>query len=346
MMSFRHKHKHSHGHSHSYTSPIVIDETSTSMSTSTAPIVIDDDDENDDIQETTTTQASSSSNPSSNPSFSINSNSSSTLASALALTNPKQRQRQEQGQIQKRKKKIMNHLPFSMTSAGHTKHEKATHSPPKFQTPIHEQVPPISGPALRRTMKELKQWKQQSCQPEGIKLIIKQTSDVEGGGDILNVIFVDLQIQDNPIYPKNETYRLQFIIDNEYPFKPPQTKFITHDPYSTHHHLETQTGTQTGTGTETKTDNQTTTTFPIPIHPHIYSNGHICLNILYSESGSSNEACEGWTPTQTLETLAISIQSMLSGNHERKRPNGDEQYCQRAPLNPLKTRWEFHDDTV
>ncbi|GMF04971.1 unnamed protein product [Ambrosiozyma monospora] len=78
------------------------------------------------------------------------------------------------------------------------------------------------------------------------------------------------------------------------------------------------------------------------MHPHIYSNGHICLNILYED----NTGDGGWAPTQTLQSLAISIHSMLSGNHERKRPEGDERYCKSAPLNPLKSRWQFDDDKV
>ncbi|KAH3671145.1 hypothetical protein OGAPHI_000856 [Ogataea philodendri] len=145
------------------------------------------------------------------------------------------------------------------------------------------------GFGSNRILKELKQFQAS----DSLQLI---------PSDDISVQYVDMKVGNNPLYP--ETYRLRFIIEDDYPFAPPQVQFVGPNK--------------------------------IPIHPHIYSNGHICLNILY----------DGWSPANSLRTVSLSVQSMLSGNTDGSRPEGDHQYCKSAPKNPLHSKWVFDDDSI
>eukprot|EP00667_Euglena_gracilis_P020278 EG_transcript_21920 len=102
------------------------------------------------------------------------------------------------------------------------------------------------------------------------------------------------------------TFQLQFKFSAEYPIDAPEVIFVGND---------------------------------IPMHEHIYTNGHICMDILYDK----------WSPALTIGAVCVSIHSMLSsaGREVVKRPNDNDTYvarCRATGQSPKQTRWWFHDD--
>ncbi|MCJ1465904.1 hypothetical protein MMC07_004523 [Pseudocyphellaria aurata] len=111
---------------------------------------------------------------------------------------------------------------------------------------------------------------------------------------------MDLRVLDaNPLY-LNNTYRLRF--------QAPEVTFVSVPPERT-----------------------------VPIHPHIYSNGIICLDLL---------GTQGWSPVHNVESVCMSIQSMLTGNTKNERPPGDEEFVRRNTQRPRDIRFVYEDATV
>ncbi|KAH8880693.1 UBC-like protein [Thozetella sp. PMI_491] len=118
---------------------------------------------------------------------------------------------------------------------------------------------------------------------------------------------LDIRVLDqNPLY-LDQTYRLKFKFSPQYPIEPPEVVFV-------------------------KMADR-----PIPIHPHIYSNGIICLDLLGQQ---------GWSPVQNVESVCMSLQSMLTGNSKNERPPGDEDFVRANRLRPRDIDFYYHDNTV
>lgn len=75
---------------------------------------------------------------------------------------------------------------------------------------------------------------------------------------------------------------------------------------------------------------------PIPMHPHVYSNGYICLDLLSSQGG--------WSPVQNVVSICVSIQSMLTGNTKAERPEGDALFVLNNTKRPRDVSYAYHED--
>ncbi|XP_064123917.1 ubiquitin-conjugating enzyme E2 W isoform X3 [Loxodonta africana] len=110
---------------------------------------------------------------------------------------------------------------------------------------------------------------------------------------------VDMEGAPGTLY-EGEKFQLLFKFSSRYPFDSPQVMFTGEN---------------------------------IPVHPHVYSNGHICLSIL----------TEDWSPALSVQSVCLSIISMLSSCKEKRRPPDNSFYVRTCNKNPKKTKWWYHE---
>ncbi|XP_063698854.1 ubiquitin-conjugating enzyme E2 W isoform X1 [Culicoides brevitarsis] len=128
------------------------------------------------------------------------------------------------------------------------------------------------------------------------------TVDADSVSQNLSQWVVNIDGVEGTLY-EGEHFQLSFKFNNRYPFDSPEVTFIGQN---------------------------------IPIHPHVYSNGHICLSILTDD----------WSPALSVQSVCLSISSMLSSCREKKRPPDNTIYVKTCKKNPKETKWWYHDDSV
>ncbi|CAM9514411.1 unnamed protein product [Lampetra planeri] len=159
------------------------------------------------------------------------------------------------------------------------------------------QVRPVAAPSWLVVEKRLQKelMALQKDPPPGMKV------DEKSIQSSLTQWIVDMEGASGTLY-EGEKFQLLFKFSSRYPFDSPQVVFIGEN---------------------------------IPVHPHVYSNGHICLSIL----------TEDWSPALSVQSVCLSIISMLSSSKEKKRPPDNALYVRTCDKNPKKTKWWYHDDS-
>ncbi|EGV64809.1 ubiquitin-conjugating enzyme E2 [Yamadazyma tenuis] len=154
----------------------------------------------------------------------------------------------------------------------------------------------MSHPFYKRILKEYRSL--QKATLPGIEL-------VSNNEELSEFEFEMVVLNNHQLY--KEPVKLIVKLTDEYPVAPPKVKFL-----------------------------QEVGAYDIPMHPHVYSNGHICLNLLGND----------WTPACSIESILLSLQSMLESNTKQERPPDDARYVRYAPAYASASGFVYHDDSV
>ncbi|GAA5926265.1 ubiquitin-conjugating enzyme E2 [Sporobolomyces koalae] len=84
-----------------------------------------------------------------------------------------------------------------------------------------------------------------------------------------------------------EEFALRFRFSAQYPIESPEVTFVVADPFKS------------------------------PIHPHCYTNGHICASVLGT----------GWSPVLNVNSLLLTMQSMLASCKKKELPPDNDRYA-------------------
>lgn len=148
------------------------------------------------------------------------------------------------------------------------------------------------------------------------------------GNDLKEWLFDIRVLDNNPLYNDN-VYRLKFVFSDSYPIG----KSCCQHPRAALEAIRRLTA-MPEPPEVTFVDKPAR---PVPMHPHIYSNGIICLDLLGNQ---------GWSPVQSAESICMSIQSMLTSNSKNERPPGDEEFVRVNRQRPRDIEFLYHDNTV
>jgi len=182
-----------------------------------------------------------------------------------------------------------------------------------------------SGNVVKRLQKEL------------IAIQSSGSFEVELVNDNIFEWYVTIEGAKGSFY-EGEKFKLRFGFDEKYPTEPPEVTFVVQVPGWPL--PEAPTTCASGDCPSQRKGGEWparwgTRKHHCPIHPHIYTNGHICLSIIYDD----------WSPALGVEAVCHSMISMMSSAKEKEPPADNEMHLDAGQSGSAKKLkgWDFHD---